>query len=384
MFKREIKLPKDKNIFLFGPRQTGKTSLIRSLFPKAMHIDLLKTSEYYLFLQNPEFLRERVSENKSKIIFIDEIQRVPELLNEVHRLIEEDKTLKFILTGSSARKLKRGSANLLAGRAFSYHLYPLTSRELNFQFSIKEMLSFGSLPPIFSFDDRESKNDFLRTYTETYVKEEVVAESLTRNLPGFLRFLQVAGQCNGEQLNFSNIGKDVQLNHVTVKDYFSILSDTLLGFFLLPFEYSERKRHKVAPKFYFFDPGVVRALQEVLAAPLRPKTFSYGNLFETWIINEVKRYSDYFKKDFRLSFLRTANDVEVDLIIQTPHKKIIAVEIKSSERPLLKDFKSGFLALESLCKIHKKIVVTPASFDRKVEDVAVLGFKSFMKFLEEI
>ena len=391
MISREIQLPKKYSFFLFGPRQTGKTTLVRSEFPNALEINLLETKRHFEYLKHPELLTEQVLAASLKNlthIFIDEVQRVPVLLDQVHELIERfkasKKSMHFILSGSSARKLKRGAANLLGGRALSFHLHPFTFREFgNSPPALNDIINFGTLPPIFDIPEINIKEEFLRSYVETYLKEEVVAEALTRNLSGFLRFLQSAGEMNGEQINHSGIARDVSLSHVTVKEYFMVLQDTMIGFFLQSYSQSERKRHKISEKFYFFDTGVVRALQESLSSPAKPQTFAFGKLFETWIINEVRRFSDYHRKDFRLSFLRAANDVEVDLIIETPQGKLIAIEIKSKPNPSSFDYESGFKAIEALRPPDRKLVVCTAGVDRLVEDVAIVGYSSFLNIMKE-
>lgn len=385
MISRELKLPKKQHVLLFGPRQTGKTTLIRESLGdlrNVFSINLLIAKQFAKYSANPSILREEaLSLSRSvKYIFIDEVQRVPDLLNEIHALIEEAIPQIFILTGSSARKIKRGQANLLAGRAWALNLHPLTANEIGSSFQLSSALHFGTLPRVHLNKTALSKAEFLRSYTMTYLKEEVDAEALSRNIGGFIRFLGVAAQGNGELLNFSNVARDVQLSSVTVKEYFKILEDTLIGFFLPPFHFSERKKHRLSPKFYFFDTGVLRALQERLRAKLVPASFEYGNYFETWIVNEVRRISSYQRKDLKFSFLRTAKDAEIDLIVETPRNKIIAVEIKSKPLPTERDFSSGFLAIKALAPKAECLCVCTGDTRRRVETVDVLPFQQFLDY----
>ena len=382
MLTRAIKLSKSHSLFLFGARQTGKTTLVTQQFSptKTKTYNLLITSEHLRLAANPNLFREEILALSSKIthVFVDEVQRVPDLLNEVQVLITGGAPQKFILTGSSARKLKRNNANLLGGRALTYMIFPLTIGEIGEHFDLDLTLQFGSLPHIFNAKSETEKAQLLRSYTEVYLKEEIEAEALTRNIGGFIRFLSVAAQTNTEMCNFANIARDVQLNPVTTKEYFKILEDTLIGQFLLPFHGSERKRHKLSPKFYFFDTGVVRAIEQRLTAPLQNKTFEYGKYFESWVINEVFRFNRYADKDWKLSFLRTANDVEVDLIIETPRGKTYAIEIKSKPVPTLLDFQSGFKAILALVPNAKCLCICTGGESRLVGGYQVLPWRAFL------
>lgn len=295
-------------------------------------LDLLDSDNESLFLRNPSELYAIVNALPETIthVIIDEIQKVPKLLDEVHRLIEEKKKI-FILTGSSARKLKHGGANLLAGRAFVYHLFPLTCVELGGQFDLGKALHWGTLPKIFSIEDDSEKDAFLRSYSDTYLKEEIWGEQAVRKLPPFRRFLEVAARYNGKIINYANIARDVGVDDKTVKEYFTILEDTMIGFFLESFHHSFRKRLVGKPKFYFFDTGVVRSLARRLSVPLTPKTPPYGDAFEHFIILEFIRLASYFEPDYRFSFIRTTGNVEVDLVVERPGKPLLCIEIKSSD-----------------------------------------------------
>lgn len=334
MFSRLRILTHRHSFFLFGARGTGKSTLLKErLDPKkCFWIDLLNAKEEDRFFRNPNELYTIVKSLSDEIshIVIDEVQKIPKLLDEVHRLIEETDKI-FILTGSSARKLRRGAANLLAGRAFVYNLYPLSCFELKERFDLQEALQWGTLPKIFNLDSDQDKESFLYSYTDTYLKEEILNEQVVRKLPPFRRFLEVAAQCNGKIINYSNIAKDVGVNEKTIKEYFHILEDTLIGFFLESHHNSFRKRIAQKPKFYFFDTGIVRALSRRLLIPLAPKTAAYGEAFEHFVLLEFIRLSSYFHVEYRFSFIRTADDVEADLVVERPGKPLLCIEIKSTD-----------------------------------------------------
>ncbi len=387
MLNRSINLPKTNTFFLFGARQTGKTTLLRKCFSadSTKIFNLLLGEEYTRLIAKPSLFREEVLALPATIshVLVDEVQRVPELLNEVHELINQNCPQKFILTGSSARKLKRNKANLLAGRALNYRLFPLTYFELGRLFDLDSVLRFGGLPPVYLSSDGAERARLLRSYLEVYLHEEIEAEALSRNIGGFIRFLSVAAQTNTEVCNFANISRDVQINPVTVKEYFKIIEDTLIGSFLLPFSHSIRKKHKTSPKFYLFDTGVVRAAEQKLTVALVPGSFEYGKYFESWFVNEVMRINHYREKDWQLSFLRTANDVELDLIIETPQGKILGIEIKSKPAPIGLDFISAFSALKALKPTARCVCVCTGKAARKVSGYDVLPYDSFLEELLE-
>ena len=342
MFQRILKPSFSQSFFLFGPRGTGKTTFLKGHFRDKPHrwIDLLDTKlEQSYALDRGQLYRELISlKARGQCVVIDEIQKIPLLLDTVHRLIEET-SLKFALTGSSARKLKQGSANLLAGRAFVNHLFPLTHIEMGEAFSLSHALTWGTLPGVFRFKDDTDKKDFLKAYALTYLKEEIWAEHIIRELDPFRRFLPVAAQVNGTILNYSKIARDVGVDYKTVQSYFSILEDTLLGFFVEPYHRSVRKQQRQAPKFYFFDTGVKRALENTLDIPLKPKTYFFGNTFEHWFMTEVYRLNHYYKKDFSFYYLLTKDQAEIDLIAERPGENPLIIEIKSTDRPDLLDAK---------------------------------------------
>lgn len=287
----------------------------------------------------PDTLSRELVQNPHEWVVIDEVQKVPKLLDIVHLEIEKKKT-KFALTGSSARKLKRGAGNLLAGRAFTYHLQPLTTHELDKQFDLANALAFGTLPKLMEYTLSDDRNEYLRSYVRTYLKEEILIEQLIRKIDPFRDFLPIAAQMNGHIINYNKIAKDVGVQQPTIQSYFQILDDTLLGFYLPAHHRSIRKRQREAPKFYFFDPGVKRALDGTLSVPLLPQTSAFGKAFEHWAILEVYRLNEYFRKDYQLSYLRTKDDAEIDLIIDRPGQKSVLVEIKSTTRVMESDIRT--------------------------------------------
>ncbi len=343
MFNRTIRLPKNNSFFLFGARGTGKTHLLKERFKEtpALYIDLLDPEQNYTFNLRPRTLVEQLAAltSDTEWVIIDEIQKAPKLLDIVHQQIESSH-FKFALTGSSARKLKHGGANLLAGRAFVFHLFPLTAQEIGEQFSLQKALAWGTLPRVVTLESNDDKRDFLRTYAHTYLQEEITQEQIVRRLDPFRRFLVVASQMSGQIINFSKIAREVGGSTPTVQSYFQILEDTLIGFLLEPFHESVRKRQRGNPKFYLFDTGVQRALNNTLRVELAPQTYAFGVAFEHFIVNEINRLQSYAKKDYRLSYLRSKDGVEIDLIIERPGLKRALVEIKSTERVTEDDVRS--------------------------------------------
>lgn len=333
MIPRILETSKENSFFLFGARGTGKTTYIKNILntENSIYIDLLQPDIEDLYSRKPETLEQQVlalSDN-IKWIIIDEIQKTPRLLNIVHRLIElSDK--KFVLTGSSGRKLKRGASNLLAGRAFVYTMHPLIYLELQDSFNLNYALHWGTLPRLFSLQDDKDKQAYLRAYALTYLKEEIVAEQIIRKLDPFRNFLEIAAQSNGKIINYTNISKDVGVDTKTVISYFSILEDTLIGFILPPFHRSIRKQQRTNPKFYYFDTGVKRSLDRTLNVPMKESTYEYGNAFEHFIIAEIIRSAGYLFPDWRFSYLQTGGGAEIDLIIDRPGLPYVIIEIKSS------------------------------------------------------
>lgn len=358
MITRLLQLPDDESFFLFGARGVGKTTLLKNLpyFSNAIYINLLKPEEENRFARHPSELASivRSMTSLSRHVIIDEVQKLPKLLDVVHDLIETTH-IKFIMTGSSARKLKHGGANLLAGRAFVYHLHPFSYLEIKNQFNLSHALQFGLLPKAIDYQTTEKKQLYLEAYTNTYLKEEIWAEQFIRELDPFRRFLEVAAQANGKIINFSNIAKDVGVSDKNIQKYFSILEDTLLGFFLEAFQHSFRKRLSKSPKFYFFDPGVVRALTAQLSVPLVESTSQYGDVFEHFIILQCKYLADYYNREYRFSYLKTKDDAEIDLVVERPGLPLLFIEIKSatsiqsSHLKNLKNLSQDFGECEAVC-----------------------------------
>ncbi len=326
------------SFFLFGARGTGKSTLIKNILKSTvqipvllLEINLLKSQEEKAFLKDPAHLEKLLEPLRDKVgwVFIDEIQKVPALLNTIHDFIENS-SLKFALTGSSTRKLKKEGVNLLAGRAFVYNLFPLTHNELKERFVLNEILSFGSLPKLFSLDSFGKKKNYLKAYADTYLREEIRLEQLVKKLEPFVSFLEIAAQSNGEIVNFSKVALDCGVDTKTVQTYFQILVDTLTGFFLKPYLASVRKRERHNPKFYFFDLGVKRALENSLSIPLQVGSPAYGRTFEHFIISEIVRLNSYAQNDFEIFYWRGEQDAEVDVILKRPQKPLALIEIKSS------------------------------------------------------
>ncbi len=335
MFPRLLQTSRRNSFFLFGARGTGKTTWIRDAFdPDAsLYVDLLDPEVEDRYRRSPGRLESQVRALPPSVewILIDEVQRAPRLLDVTHRLIESTGK-RFVLTGSSGRKLKRGASNLLAGRAFVYSLYPLTVAELQDAFDLDDALRWGTLPKIYSLDSAEEKRAYLRAYALTYLREEIVAEQIIRRLDPFREFLEVAAQSNGTIVNYANIARDVGADPKTVISYFSILEDTLVGSLLPAYHRSIRKQQSANPKFYYFDTGVKRSLERTLDVPLQPGTYEYGKAFEHFVITQILHLSRYRYPDWRLFYLRTGAGVEIDVVIERPGMPAALIEIKSSDR----------------------------------------------------
>lgn len=334
MIHRLCNLSNSQSFFLFGPRGSGKSTLLKEHFKnqKTTWFNLLEQSLELKLAQNPDALLDIWSKSKTPWVVIDEVQKIPALLDVVHRGIEDYK-IKFALTGSSARKLKRGGANLLAGRAIEKSLQPFSALELGEKFDLMKALKFGLLPKL--WDEKISKQDsvdFLFSYVSTYLKEEVAAEQLVRNLDPFRRFLIAAAQANGKIINHSAIERDAGVPRKQSERHFEILVDTLIGNYLHPFHHSVRKRQTQKAKFYFFDTGVVRAIQNIAEYDVESSTFEFGDLFETFLVNEFFKLSSALQKRWIFSYLQTKENYEIDLIIEKPRGHLILVEIKSFKK----------------------------------------------------
>ncbi len=356
-----------KSHFLFGPRQTGKTSLIHHTLKGVRVYDLLDTSIYLALSQNPGRIGQELT-TKDRLVVIDEIQRLPDLLNEVHRLIET-RGIRFLLTGSSARKLRRGGVNLLGGRARTKYLHPLTYKELGDKFDLARAMERGLLPSIYFSDDPWAD---LQAYAGSYLQEEILAEGATRNLPAFSRFLKVAALCNSQIVNFTNISNDAQVARTTVYEYFEILKDTLILYELPAWRKSKKRKPLASSKYYFFDVGVVSVLQ---GRKFRPGTPEFGEAFETYLVHELINYSDYVSGE-NLSYWRSTSGFEVDFIIGDH----TAVEVKAKENLSVSDLKP-LRALSEEKKLKRYLCVSLEPRRRRFEDVMVLPYKDFLEAL---
>ena len=325
MYSRLLPTP-TQSILLFGPRGTGKSTWIRDRFPDTVSYDLLDTAETLRLSKDPHSLyRELATLPSGSWVVIDEVQKVPDLLDEVHRLMET-RGLRFVLSGSSARKLRRGGANLLAGRAVTVSMFPLVSAELSFEIDPERALRFGMLPMAVTAD---APQDYLRTYADTYLVQEIQLEALTRNLGAFARFLEIAARQNGQVTNAASIARDAGINRRTVQNHFEILDDTLIGYWLPAWKLKSATKQVRQSKFYFFDSGVARALGGRLAYPTT--TEEMGPLAETFVLNELRAWLGYSRTDYRLYFWRSYDGVEVDVVCETV-EGFVAIEIKASSR----------------------------------------------------
>jgi len=356
-----------KSHFLLGPRQTGKTTLIRHTLPDVPAYDLLDSSVFLELSRNPGRLAEELRDD-TRIVAIDEIQRLPELLNEVHRLIEM-RGIRFLLTGSSARRLRGGEVNLLGGRARTKYLHPLTHHELGDHFDLVRAIRRGTIPSIYFSADPEAD---LYAYAGTYLQQEVVAEGATRNIPAFSRFLHVAALCNGTIVNFTNVGNDAQVPRTTVYEYFEILRDTLVLFELPAWRRSMKRKPLVSSRYYFFDVGVVSALQ---GRDLRPGTPEFGQGFETYLMHELTSYVDY-RSGESLSHWRSASGYEVDFIIGDH----TAIQAKAKGNLSAVDLKPLQKLVEEK-KLKRHLCVCLESRARTVGDITVLPYGEFLAAL---
>ena len=372
-----LDISKGQSFFLFGPRGSGKSTLLRNTFSKekTLWIDLLDQRQEFELSSNPDSLLELWSVDEPKWVVIDEVQKIPRLLDVVHKGIETHR-IKFALTGSSARKLKRGGANLLAGRAASYSLSPFSALELGDSFRLDQALATGLLPRFWGQD--VSDKDRVRSlyaYIATYLKEEVAAEQLVRKLDPFRRVLVAAAQSNSMIVNHSAIERDAGVKPTQSERHFEILVDTMIGRYLEPFEQSVRKRQTKRSKFYFFDTGVVRALTNLAGESLEPSTFEYGMLFETFVVNEFFKISEALEKRWRFSYLRTKDDVEIDLIIEKPRGAPVLVEIKSSRSRTAPEKLSSFVKIAKEFKGSDRYLLSNSPQAAVVEGIRCLHWR---------
>jgi len=375
MFRRALRLPPSgkETFFLWGPRQTGKTTLLREAYPDALWIDLLRSEEYRRYLQNPERLRQELSQRPSAEVVIDEVQKVPQILDEVHWLIE-NRGVHFALCGSSARKVKRGAANLLGGRAVRYELHGLTAAEIGSDFDLTRMLNHGYLPRHYL---AERPQRLVNAYVADYLKEEIAAEGLVRNLPVFSAFLNVAALSDAELVNFSTIARDCGVSSHTVQSHFQILEDTLLGRWLPAYTKRPKRRVIGAPKFYFADVGMVNHLAR--RGPLRPGSELYGKAFESWVFHELSAHNAYAEAFAQLSYWRLASGIEVDFVVDDMR---LAVEAKATAK-VTADHLKGLRALrEDHPRVKRRVVVSLEPRSHRTDDgIEVLPAREFCDLL---
>jgi len=379
MYKRiiHISLPERSSCFLWGPRQTGKSTLLQDRYPASKRYDLLLSDEYRRLMHQPALLREEClalakrPETRDRPVVVDEVQKVPDLLDEIHWLIENTK-LSFILCGSSARKMKRGHANLLGGRAIRYDLFPLVFPEIP-DFSLEKALNDGLLPPHYGSHITRKR---LEAYVGDYLQEEIAAEGATRNIPGFSHFLEIAAMGNGEMIQFTNIARECGVSAPTVKSYYQILEDTLLGKFIPAYQKRPKRRVILAPRFYFFDVGVVG----ILTKRGRVETGSelFGRAFEHFLFMELSAYASYSGLHYSISYWRTASQLEVDFILGG-HEVVIEVKGTSSAQP---QHLKGLIAFGEEYRSRRRILVSCDPQPRSVTDrIEILPWRIFLEDL---
>jgi predicted AAA+ superfamily ATPase len=370
-----INLPRRQSAFLWGPRKAGKSTYLAATFPNSLVFDFLKTDLFLDFAKRPALLREQLlAKDKGALknpIILDEVQKVPQVLDEVHWLIE-NKGLQFILCGSSARKLKRGKANLLGGRAWRFEMFPLVTPELS-ELDLLKILNRG-LIPLHYLQDAYKKS--LKAYVQDYLKEEVFDEGLTRNIPAFSRFFDAMAFSHGQLTNFSNIARECGVDSKTVREYYQILKDTLLGNFIEPFK--RRQNRQViskASKFYLFDVGMAGFLTKRHIAQERGESF--GRAFEHFILMELTAYNSYNEINCEINFWRTKSGLEVDFVLGGGE---VAIEVKSASRVDNKDLRSLKTFIE-LCSPRKAIIVSNEKAKRIVGNVSVMPWRIFLNDL---
>jgi predicted AAA+ superfamily ATPase len=378
IYKRIIKIDTNSrsSVFLFGPRGTGKTLWIKTHFKDFLYFDLLNTEVFNDFIANPTRLEERIPKGFNQYIVIDEVQKAPELLNEVHRLIESY-GYRFILTGSSARSLKRKGINLLAGRALNYTMHPLTCYELGEDFSLETALNVGLLPSVYNVSDPKH---YLETYITSYLREEVLQEGLTRNLSQFARFLEAASFSQGSILNMSEIAREAGIERKLVSNYFDILEDLLISYRLPVFTKSAKRRLVSHPKFYFFDPGVYRTIRP--KGPLDSPEEIDGGALETLFLAHLRAINDYYRLGYNLYYWRTSNNVEVDFVVYGEHG-LFAFEIKRA-RSIKRSDLSGLKAFTNDYKVAKCFLLYGGDHEEYHDNIHVLPFAKGLQKLIEI
>jgi predicted AAA+ superfamily ATPase len=360
---------KKKSVLLLGPRRTGKSFYIRNQLGPHKYYNLLHADTFRKLTLRPSLIRESL-QAEDRLIVIDEIQKVPQLMDEVHAMIEEIPEIKFLLTGSSARKIRREHTSLMAGRAKRMIFYPFVSAEIP-EFSLEQVIQYGTLPPVYLSDDPYEE---LLDYVGLYLKEEIRAEALVRNIENFSHFLEIAAKSNGHIINFSQVGSDAQVPPRTVKEYFTLLEDTLMGNMLTPIEQVGKRKVISKSKFYFFDIGVVNALIERKTVSM--KSTEFGELFEHFIFLELKNYINFKGAKDSINYWNIKNKTEVDFIIN----KSIAIEVKATEL-VTEKYLNGIKLMSEDYDLTAKYVVSRDAEVRKIEDITVLPYQIFCKML---
>lgn len=361
----------NESLFLWGARQTGKSTLLKSLFPNALWFDLLLSDTFLRYQSEPQQFRQAVLASGNTVpVVVDEIQKIPALLDEIHWLIVNN-SVRFILSGSSPRKIIRAGNNLLGGRALRYELFPLIHAEIP-DFELLRALNNGLLPRHYL---SENPKKLIEAYIGNYLKDEILAEAKIRNMNAFTQFLEAAAFSNGEIVNYSNIATECGVSHNTVKEYFQILEDTLLGRFLPSFQKKPKRRVILAPKFYYFDLGIVNKLLK--RGRIEAKSESFGHAFEHFIYQELHAHSKYSEKDYMISYWRTTSQFEVDFILGD-HE--VAIEVKGTDNVQPRHLK-GLKSFSEEYSVKKLIVVSDDPLERKAGDISIVPWKIFLERL---
>jgi len=372
-YNRILDLPallSQKSFFLFGARSTGKTTLIQQqLSGKCLLVDLLESGNFLRLSQAPSYLEKMISASQHNLTVIDEVQKIPHILDEVHRLIEK-KQHRFLLTGSSARTLKRGNANMLGGRAWEARLFPLVSSEIE-DFDLNRYLRFGGLPHVYR---SSAPDEELRAYASLYLREEIMAEGIVRDLPRFSRLLKVASLSNGLQINFTKLASDVGCAPSTAIEHFRILEDTLIGFFIEPWRPSQNRKEATKAKFYFFDTGVAHTLAGT--ETLDRNSNLYGRALEQLVAMELRAYLHYRRLNHELHYWAISDKTEVDFVLPD----LLALEVKATSKVTKRDLK-GLLALDRVKKMPKKILVSLDPHAAIDQEVSIVPLNQFLTSL---
>lgn len=375
MYTRILNKNITRSFFLFGPRGSGKSSWLKNAYPEANYIDLLDDQIYRTLITAPEQLRTLINP-KSRWVIIDEVQRVPDILNEVHRSIE-NYNYKFILSGSSARKLKRVGTNLLAGRALTCFMHPFTVQELSEDFKLEKALQFGMLPEIW---DSEDNKKYLQSYITTYLKEEIQQEGLTRNLGTFSRFLEIASFSQASPINLSNIAREVGIDSKTAENYFTILEDLLLGYRIPVFTKHAKREMFLRPKFLYFDVGVYRAIRP--KGPLDTPELIDGAAIETLFFQELKALNDYYELGYEFYYWHTRNKMEIDFVLYG-ERGIYAIEIKRTKNPKKEDFAALKIFLKDY-PTAKAFMLYGGDIKKYIDSIELIPFVEGLKNLQNI